>query len=68
MIERLGNVLYWFACICALGCVGFAAIGYYQSQKAGGSQSDLFVIYIASGAAIICYLIGRAFRYVLSAR
>lgn len=64
MIERIGNVLYWFACgVAALFAVG-ALFGY-----ANHASSDSFAIgIILTIAAVLTWLAGRAALYILADR
>lgn len=64
MIERLGNVIYWLCLIVAAAFVAAAPIMYGSFDAKDGT---IFVIF-SLGAAVVSYLTGRAFRYVLSAR
>jgi hypothetical protein len=64
MLARLGNVLYWFGCIVAAVIIAAGAAAWFgeaQYRKDGYG----IVIGFAVGALII-WLIGRAFRYVLA--
>jgi hypothetical protein len=58
MLARLGSVLYWLGCIVA---AVFIAEAQYRKDGYGT------VIGFAVGALIV-WLIGRAFRYVLAGR
>ncbi len=60
-VHRLGDVLYWLACI--LGAVSLA-LGAYISFVAE-EVIFLLVAVVPAGAA---WLVGRAFRYVLADR
>lgn len=58
MIERLGNVVYWLGLIVAAAFV-VAAVFMLPGLEGGVILANLI-------GATISYLIGRAFRYVLS--
>jgi hypothetical protein len=66
MLARLGSVLYWFGCIVAAVFIAAGATEWFgeaQYRKDGYGT----VIGFAVGALIV-WLIGRAFRYVLAGR
>jgi hypothetical protein len=65
VIDRLGNVLYWAACLLAVAVIGFGVFVFYST---GGGPVDraLFLLAMFGGVAIVIWLIGRAIRYVLS--
>ena len=64
MLARLGNLLYWFGCIVAAVIIATgAAVWFGEAQY----RKDGYGIVIGSAvAALIVWLIGRAFRYVLA--
>lgn len=64
MSERLGYVLYWFACIVALA---WAALAYYGISTMKPPDWSMFAI-AGILPAMIVWGIGRAVRYVLSGR
>jgi hypothetical protein len=64
MLARLGNVLYWFGCIVAAVLLAAGAAEWFgeaQYRKDGYGIVVGFAV-----AALIIWLIGRAFRYVLA--
>jgi hypothetical protein len=62
MASRLGNVLYWLGCLIA----AVIFIGGYLMMSGGGYKLQ-FPDYLVIGLpAIVAWLIGRAFRYVLA--
>jgi hypothetical protein len=66
MAERIGNVIYWFACIVA-GLTVLAGIAVYVGE--GYRRSDgAWVTVGFFVAAFVFWLIGRAVRYILAAR
>jgi hypothetical protein len=62
MAARLGNVLYWAAILLALIHVGLAIHVWAQAA------SDVGAVWALVAFGVIIFLIGRAFRYVLSKR
>jgi hypothetical protein len=64
MAARLGDVLYWAACLIA-GL--FLVLAGGQFVFGGDSDRVIFAI-ILLAIAIITWLIGRAIRYVLAGR
>jgi hypothetical protein len=65
MAERIGNVLYWLGCIIAVLVSG---LGIFLYVVEGHGRSDgLIMLIIFLVLATVPWLIGRAFRYVLSA-
>lgn len=64
MIERLGNVLYWAACLAALGWLLIAFAGISTMPKPEWSM--FWIIGVGISAAI--WAAGRAVRYVLAGR
>ena len=62
MVERLGLVIYWIACVAA---VAIALAGVVNLVVTMNPDGDL-VRSIA--LAVIIYLIGRAARYALAGR
>jgi hypothetical protein len=66
MAGRIGNVIYWLACIVA-ALIAIAGVAIYLAE--GHRRSDGIGITLGFFiAAFIAWLIGRAFLYVLSAR
>lgn len=68
MAARLGNVLYWFCCLVAIGVVALGA--YFVLDALHSKQpTDLYTPMIpTSVVAIASFLIGRALRYILAGR
>lgn len=62
MIERLGNVIYWFACI--LGAIIAAYQIYSFTTGDTGGDPLLFALFVA----IPIWLSGWAIRYILSGK
>jgi hypothetical protein len=66
MMTRIGNVLYWLACIIA-GLI--AILGVYVYIMEGHSKND--GVAVTAGffvAAFVAWLIGRAALYIFAAR
>jgi len=64
MIERLGNVLYWLGCtIAGLLAIGGIFAGLHESAGHGWMTFAFFEV-----AALLAWLAGRAFRYILSGK
>ena len=63
MAARLGNVLYWAFCGLAVIAFGLCAIA---AENSPGEETFFLVLgaIVAGGS----WLVGRALRYVLSAR
>src|ERR1700738_721850 len=66
MSSRIGDVLYWLGCIVAaltagVGIVSYAGEGYRRSD-------GLWLLVVFLTLATIPWLIGKASRYILSAR
>lgn len=62
MIERLGNVLYWASCIVAVAVTGFFLIA---ALDVGFSwEGTMYAVLIIA----VCWLVGRALRYILAGR
>lgn len=63
MAARLGNVIYWALCgLAVLALVSILGIGINEPRLGSGP-------FIAAPAiAIVIWLAGRAFRYVLAGR
>lgn len=59
MLARLGNVLYWAACILS------AAILVLGFTFWGSNEPNVFVVFAMVPAAII-WAVGRALRYILA--
>jgi hypothetical protein len=65
MVARLGNVLYWIGCgvavlLVASGIMLWVGEGYTRSDHGIPGLIGFAVM------AVLCWLIGRACRYVLS--
>jgi hypothetical protein len=63
MAARLGDVLYWAAAMVAVLAIGR---GFYAWTYGGGPDSDLGWFLIIFG--VLCWLLGKAIRYVLAGR
>jgi hypothetical protein len=70
MVERLGNVLYWLGLVLAAICVasGVAVTIFLVSENPKSPQDAVFLLIPFFSCALIFFLIGRAFRYVLTGR
>jgi O-antigen ligase len=62
MLARLGDVIYWFACIVAAIILAVGVFDYWFGQ--GG----LLVLISWMALAAIPWLIGSAIRYILSGK
>jgi hypothetical protein len=62
MAERLGNVLYWIGCICAVAIAGIGVILYLGEP--GHAAPAILLAFLVF--ALIALGIGRAIRYVLA--
>jgi hypothetical protein len=60
MLARLGNVLYWAACIIAVILVG---IGIEQVSQPRNNSGVFFFFAVP---ALIIWAVGRALRYILA--
>jgi hypothetical protein len=60
--ARLGNVLYWTGCL--VGVVVF--LGGYLLIAGGGYKLQTLDYVLIGTPAIVAWLIGRAFRYILA--
>jgi hypothetical protein len=60
MLERLGEVLYWGFCLLALIPLGML----WMAVDSNGWKLDTLLLF--GMPAVICWLIGRAAKYVLS--
>ena len=61
MAARLGNVLYWLACVGAVLALVLAVVVAVNP----GANAQLWIgVYTA--AAVVIWLVGRAVRYVLA--
>ena len=67
MLARLGDVLYWLACIAA---VGTFSVPVAVAEFSGGSAPPPLVAAVILGAALAIpvWLVGLACRYILSSR
>jgi len=66
MAARLGDVIYWLGCIVAALLLVVAAAEWLGE---GQYRSDGLTVCLAIGvSAVIPWLVGRAFRYVLAGR
>jgi hypothetical protein len=57
--QRLGDVLYWFGCGIAVVALGSGVYVFIDTNASG-------LLIVFGVAAVVIWLIGRAFRYVLS--
>lgn len=65
MATRLGHVLYWTSCVLAAGWLLIA----FLAANSGARPTDWSMIAVAGGIpAVTIWLIGRAIRYVLTAK
>lgn len=62
MLARLGNVVYWLGCILAAATVAFWVVLVHTTNDG----RDAFGVALFAIVAVGFWLIGRAFRYVLS--
>jgi hypothetical protein len=62
MIERLGNVLYWIACVIS----GLFLLAAAAGAVFGHGPDRMFVIGIFAAIALVAWIIGRACRYLLA--
>jgi hypothetical protein len=62
MTARLGNVLYWIACIISTLMVGTGIVVWYNEGYAGSEGVPVGFAF----AAIITWGIGWALRYILA--
>jgi hypothetical protein len=65
MVARLGNVLYWAACVLA---VGWLAFWLYAIRMNGGRGDTGLGLAVTFGGAAVIWLIARATRYVLTGK
>jgi hypothetical protein len=65
MIARLGDVLYWAACVVA---VSWLAFWLYAIGISGGRCNTVVGLAITFGGAAVIWMIARAIRYVLMAK
>jgi hypothetical protein len=64
MLARLGDVLYWLACLLALGLIGFIVFAMSTTTRTDAwSELPIWV-----GIAGLIWLAGRGVRYVLAGR
>ena len=63
MAARLGNVIYWAAC-------GIATLGLLLTTYVaiGAAEGSAFWATVYGASAVGVWLLGRAARYILSAR
>ena len=61
MTARLGNALYWIACIMA---VGWAAIAFYAESISAVPRWGMAMT-VGLGVSAVIWFIGRTVRYVL---
>jgi hypothetical protein len=64
VLARLGDLLYWLGCILAGVVVVWGAIFCFR----GGSTDDVYLLPVAAVAAFAIWVIGMAFRYILSGK
>jgi hypothetical protein len=64
MVARLGNVLYWGACLVA----GLLALIAAYAMVFGTGEDRVFIDTALAVIALIVWLVGRACRYVLAGR
>lgn len=69
MIERLGNVIYWLACVLTVPCLLWAVgnVWVWLSGSTEPVQNQIHAI-MATGAAAAIWATGRAIRYILAAK
>jgi hypothetical protein len=60
MLDRLANVMYWFACAVAVFFIGFGAVFVHDREFTAGA--------LVAGLGVVCWIIGWAVRYVLVGR
>jgi hypothetical protein len=65
MISRLGDVLYWLSCIIAAGLTVFGMMG---AAREPSVSNQYWVFGFFAVLAFVVWLIGRAIRYVFSAK
>jgi hypothetical protein len=65
MLERLGNALYWAACVLGILVLG---LGTFLAYAMIDRDDTILVLIVASAAAVLIWLFGRAGRYVLAAK
>ena len=64
MLARLGDVLYWLGCILAAIVVVWGALFCFRADQG----DDPYLFLIVAVAAFSIWVIGRAFRYILSGK
>lgn len=62
MLARFGNVLYWAATVIAVCIIGLVA----YAVMFGDPNADRFGQGLFAFIGVVIWLLGRAFRYVLS--
>ena len=63
MIARLGNVLYWAACILAASIAVFSLVGFADSPM---RQYDWANLAFLGAIGLGVWVVGRALRYILT--
>ena len=67
MLARLGNVLYWLACIAAVGAFSVpVAVVEFDQPHPYAAPPLLWAVILGAALAIPVWLVGLACRYVLS--
>ena len=66
MIARLGNVIYWAACVIAALFVAYAVFLYATAPSARHGAPGTAAM--ATLAAVAVWAIGRACRYIMACR
>ena len=63
MIARLGNVLYWAACVLAVLVAVFSLVSFVDSPL---QQYDWANLAFRGGIGASVWVVGRALKYVLA--
>ena len=63
MLIRLGDVIYWIAAVCAILWLGFGIWVYYVNPDPPSEATFVLLMFI--GTAILIYVGGWCFRYVI---
>jgi hypothetical protein len=64
VLSRLGDILYWLACILAALIVVWGALSCLRADHA----EDPYVCVLLAVAAFAIWVIGRASRYILAGK
>lgn len=62
MLARLGDVLGWGCNLIALGFVALGLFGLFNAEP----SNRVSAVVVMAGFAFLSFLVGRAFKYVLS--